>query len=195
MPSYNVLPDGYIKTETIDLKNNKKQFWFVNIGSLVLAVPLIILLFFFDYTIDFAGPQFLIIAFITFIAAIATIIIHELIHGLFFKIFAKGKLKFGFHGFAGSCCMPDTYFSKIPYLIIGLSPFIILNALFAVLSVLFYSTGLFLIFYFSLVINFSGCVGDLYVSQKLLRAPRTILVNDYGIGMFLYTIGASKKPD
>ncbi len=185
--SYNELPENFIEKESIDFKKNKKLFWFINIGSIVLIIPFVIPMFFFSYSINFNELLPLTIVYMgLLVGMIATLVVHELIHGLFFKVFGKGKLKFRFHGFAASCSMPNVYFKKWPYFIIGIAPFVVLNIILVVLSIVFYNTMYFIIAYISLIINFSGCIGDLYVSYRLLKSPKSIIINDYGIGMRIY---------
>lgn len=187
--SYTKLPENYKQIREVDLQNNKKEFIFINIGSLVLMLPFFILYFYIEKSLGFEdGLKFPLILILSLVSMFIIIVLHELIHGLFFKVYGKGKLKFGFHGFAVSCAMPSNYFNKKAYTIIGLAPLVLITIITGVLSTIFYNTDYFLLAYIPLAVNFSGAIGDMYVVFLLLRCKKTVLVNDYGIGMKFYDI-------
>lgn len=185
--SYTLLPENYEEVLLIDLKNNKKQFVFINILSVVLIIPFIVLYLFFERSLSLSdGFRYSIILFISIPSLFLMIILHELIHGLFFKIFGKGKLKFKFHGFAVSCSMPTNYFNKRSYILIGLAPLVLLTIIYGVLSFFLYNTDYFILAYFPLALNFSGAAGDIYVVSLLMKMKKTVLVNDTGVAMKIY---------
>lgn len=187
--SYLELPENYKEIREVDLKNNKREFILINIGSLVLILPFIILYMNIEKSLGFEdGLWFSLILILSLVSMFVIIVLHELIHGLFFKVFGKGKLKFGFHGFAVSCSMPTNYFNKTAYLIIGLAPLVLISIVTGILSIIFYNTDYFLLAYVPLAMNFSGAIGDMYVSIILLKSKKTVLVKDYGVGMKFYDI-------
>ena len=189
--SYVDLQDNYILIREIDPNKNKKEFWLMNIGSFVLLIPFFIIYFFLnpDFRIEF-GFSRLLISFLLIVSIILLIPVHELIHGLFFKLFGNGKLKFGFHGFAFSCSMPSHYFNKRAYTLIGLAPLIIISIITGALSIFMYKSDYFIIPYAVLAINFSSSIGDIYVIFVLFKYKKTVLVNDIGVAMRFY----DKKP-
>ena len=59
------------------------------------------------------------------VAYFILIIIHELIHGAFFKLFdPKGKVKFGFKNGVAYATSPHSFYSKGKFAIILLAPFL-----------------------------------------------------------------------
>jgi len=110
---------------------------------------------------------------------------HEFIHGAFFKRYSGRKAKYGFAGlyaYAGS----DAYFNKRQYLVIGLSPVILLGIVLLILNV-FLPTQFFWGAYLLQVVNLSGAVGDAYYTVVLSRLPADVLVKDEGVRMVIYS--------
>lgn len=179
--TYETLPENYECFKKIDMKDSKMDFKMLNILLVIALIPFFMGLIIMgaDFTISFWGILLFILGYIL------SIILHELIHAIFFKLNPKVKVKFKFHGFAASASVPDVYFTKKHYYIVCLAPFIILNSI--LLMLLFFLTGgTFYLVYFLLAMHFSGCVGDLYVFYKMLLMPKRILIEDYGIGMRFY---------
>lgn len=133
------LPGSYTLNCCIDMEKNKKLAVGLNIGALLI----IILLFYTGSFILFPRSGSITISltsmFILLIGIIFITIIHELVHGLFFKYFSKGKVKYGFKGFYAYASCPDNYFKKKEFLVIGLAPFIILDILMGLLPTVLYS--------------------------------------------------------
>ncbi|MGL6198076.1 MAG: DUF3267 domain-containing protein [Lachnospiraceae bacterium] len=180
------LPDNYKLECCISMEKNLKLTVGLNIGGLLLLIPFIIGMFFllpkgeFSFTIGFF-PLILLCAGIVFI-----LLLHELVHGFFFKVYSKGKVRYGFKRFYAYACSPDYYFRKNEYIIIGLAPFIILNLL-MVLMLLFVKGALFYVLYIILAVHFVGCIGDLYVVIKLIKYKPETLIRDTGDKMEFYT--------
>ena len=75
-----------------------------------------------EFTITFREILFFLLA------MVATLVIHELIHGLFFKVFAPDRpVKYGFHWYALSASSPGTKYSKGKFLWIGMAPFVLIT--------------------------------------------------------------------
>lgn len=182
--SYAECPPNYQTIFEIDFANNKKEFKLLNYGSNLMFIPFIVLYLLLDQTLTVKdGARFLIVFWLSILGMLVVIMLHELVHGLFFKIYGKGKLKFKFHGFAFSCSMPTHYFQKGCYLVIGLAPLVILSLLLGSLSILYYKTDYFLLFYAPFVFNFCGSLGDMYVAYRLRKCSKTVLISDQGIKM------------
>lgn len=174
------IPEGYTLTYTLDLQKDKKVFVLLNVLSIVIILPFILGFGLFDFdtlgTFDlfFALPAFMVI-----------ITMHEYIHGFFFKRYSHAKVKYQFHGWAFSASTPGYTYKKLNYLIIGLAPAVILNTLLVVLSIVL--DGPYdLLAYFVLMLHFSGCIGDFYVTAVLLKYPKHTFVEDTGTGMKFY---------
>ena len=116
---------------------------------------------------------------------VATLMIHELIHGLFFKVFAPDRpVKYGFHWYALSATSPGTKYSKGKFLWIGIAPFVFITIGLSVLFGLGFLTIPSYIFLASM--HTAGCIGDFYFCILLLLAPKGILIEDTGVGMVFY---------
>ncbi|NCD06280.1 MAG: DUF3267 domain-containing protein [Spirochaetia bacterium] len=114
------------------------------------------------------------------------IIVHELIHGLFIKIFSGKKANYKFSFFYASAGASDRYFDKTSYIIIALSPVIIITTFLMILINLTPSSlynGILLV----LALNISGAIGDFYISAIVLTQDNDILIRDNGESMHFYT--------
>ena len=142
-----------------------------NVMAIVLGLPIIILLlilFIYKnqsglYTFSFYGP----VVFLVIFAVL--VVVHELIHGLFWAIYAKHHLKSIEFGFIVSsltpyCCCKEML-TKSQYIIGGIMPTVILGIIPAIISIF---TGS--IFWFAMgeLMILSGG-GDMTILLKLLR--------------------------
>lgn len=180
----NKLPAGYRPLFHLDLQQNKRQALIVNGLALGIGAALII-------------PALLRIPFIasfrehglwkaaaTVIGAAIYAVLHELTHGAAMKCFSREPARFGFTGlyaYAGS----GAYFEKVPYLTIALAPLVVWGlALWVLNSCL--TRDWFWPVYLIQAVNLSGGAGDLYVTFRMARLPRTALVRDSGTTMTVY---------
>ena len=142
-----------------------------NVMAFVLGLPIIILLlilFIYKnqsglYTFSFYGPVVFLVVFAVLV------VVHELIHGLFWAIYAKHHLKSIEFGFIVSsltpyCCCKEMLI-KSQYIISGIMPTVILGIIPAIISIF---TGS--IFWFAMgeLMILSGG-GDMTILLKLLR--------------------------
>lgn len=181
MKSYPQAPEGYTMTYDLQLLKNTRVFVLLNVLSVVMIVPLIPGLFFFDFLAFLHVPYLLFFI----ILMVVSVVIHELIHAYFFHRFSGAKVKFQFHGWAASASTPGIYYRKKYYQIIGLAPAVILNPLLLIASLLL-PAPYNLISYLTLIVHFSGCVGDFYVIWFMRKYPEDTYVEDTGIGMRFY---------
>ncbi len=194
------LPDGYVLHETIDLKNNKKQFWIVNGLSFAICAVMILGGWFIDDPVQSVkaaidGNVWLGIVLplaIMIVGMIAYIILHELTHGVFLGAFTKMKPKFGFVGWA-AYCGNEGYCDKPRYLVVALAPLVFWGAVFAVLTVFFHGGMWFWCIWLLQTVNVSGASGDLFVSVKILRCPKGILVQDTGMCMNVFRMAGDAR--
>lgn len=190
MKTQKSLPENYTKLFDIDLQKNKKLALIVNIIGLAIMVIMAVgahcikpisMMFdmsdgLFNYFSRFAAIA---------IGAVAYIILHELVHGIFMKRFSGLKPNYGFTGlyaYAGS----KAYFNKRDYIIIALAPIVVWGVVIAVINALVPDSW-FWVVYFIQIINISGAAGDIYVTVKFSKLPPDILVNDTGVAMTVYT--------
>jgi hypothetical protein len=113
------------------------------------------------------------------------IVVHELIHGLFFWLFTRERPTFGFKGAYAYAAAPDWYMPRNQYAIVGLAPLVLMTlaglVLLPVIPVWAIPALLFVV-----VTNAAGAVGDIAVVGWLLLQPRATLVNDIGDAVTLY---------
>ncbi len=190
MKAVHNLPEGYKDILSIDLQKDKKLFLLINILATVIIVVMAVPMHFlvpitslFDvskglkaYTIRFV---------VLFVAMIAYIVLHELVHGITMKILGTKKIKYGFTGllaYAGS----DDYYDKKSYITIALAPIVIWGVVLAIINI-FVSSEWFWVVYFIQLLNVSGAAGDMYVTVKFAKLPKDILVRDYGVSMTVYS--------
>ena len=186
---YAELPEGYGESFVIDLQNNKKEFWTVNLVSLVLAVLVFAAGFLVmplpDVIRRLAQEGIPLGRLAVMLAAMfAYIILHEAVHGITMKAVGTPKVRFGFTGAFAYAGRSD-YYAKVPYLLIAVMPVLFFGIVFLVLS-LTLDRSWFWAVHILQVINVSGAAGDLYVIRRLLRKDRTILVRDTGVSMAVY---------
>lgn len=189
--NYPQLPPGYVAVKTVDLQKDKKLALLVN----GLAVLLLLLMFFaanhfqpLSAALRFYFQHWWL--FFVFAAAIvAYIVLHELVHGLFIRIFSGKKARYGFVGmyaFAGS----DSYFDKRSYLIIALAPVVIWGLVLLALNLLLPREWFWFIYWLQ-IMNISGAAGDFYITWLMTRLPADVLTGDAGVSMIIY----AKKDD
>lgn len=190
MKTQKTLPENYTKLLDIDLQKNKKLALLVNaLGFTITAVMIALANWFKPFSLMFdmsegIGKYIARFAAVA-VGAVAYIILHELVHGIFMKRFSGMKPNYGFTGlyaYAGS----KAYFSKRDYIIIALAPIIVWGAVLAVINV-FVPESWFWVVYLIQIFNISGAAGDIYVTVKFSKLPPDILVNDTGVAMTVYT--------
>lgn len=106
--------------------------------------------------------------------------IHEVIHGFVF-LFWGGKPYFGSRlPLALYCGARDQLFRRNQYLSVGLAPLLIITLAAIVITLYFPIFASYALF--ASIGNFAGAAGDVLVSQRLLRLPNSILVEDTDTG-------------
>ena len=189
MHFYEQLPEGYREVYSIDA-GNKKAGILLNLVGLLLTVAVGVPLFFLksrDWSIELRDGSFLIADLVFLVAVIAYLVLHELTHGLFYKIFTHKKLTFGIKLTCAFCGVPDVYMKKVPMIVTAMAPCVIFSIVFLVAIALLPANiyGLFAIILFA--VHFGGCVGDLYVSILMaFRYPKDVLINDTGAKQTFY---------
>jgi hypothetical protein len=119
-----------------------------------------------------ALPLLFILLVLVFIAA------HELIHAFFMKIFgaAEVKVKFALTCAYASC---EGEFGKAQYLILLLSPLAVISGVSALLFAITSNEARWL-WYVVLVLNTTGSIGDIYISQKVIRTEKGAFIRESG---------------
>ncbi len=200
---YYELPDGYRADKTVDAKN-KKIGILMNIAAIIIMIVVYILTDFIAcgrLTVtdvfrdlsedeDFAGWYLgsVLLPLIIFLAAsFVYLVLHELTHGVAYKLLTGEKLTFGITWSAAYCGVPNLYVGKRTALIALLSPFILFSAIF-ICAITFTGetmTGFLLKLLFAE--HFGGCVGDLYDTFLLtFKYRKGCLMNDDGPKQVFY---------
>src|SRR5512140_3486666 len=138
MKPIQTLPRNYALAWDVDMKRDKSLNvilqiiglgWMILAGWLLAIVMLRIRPDFEDAVrVGISGNLLPGLLMILVVMAIA-IILHELIHGLFFWLFACHKPEFGLGPGYAFAAMPDWFFPKGQYLVIALSPLVALTML------------------------------------------------------------------
>jgi hypothetical protein len=120
------------------------------------------------------------------LALIAVLIFHELVHGLFYWLFSSHRPKFGFQGLFPYAAAPSgVYFPRNQFLVIGLSPLVLLTAVGLLLMVIVPIAFVpFLLFF--VVFNACGAAGDLIMVIQLMRFSSDTLIEDSTSGVIIY---------
>jgi len=184
--SFSVLPNDYQAASHINLKSTKLIIS-LNLWSLVLILPFLFGIYIYFQINPILNPvMFFGFDLLVYLGlALSTFILHELIHGIFFKLGTDQKVSYKFHGWALSASVKGIYFYKNHYLVTGLAPFVIISIL-MVLAMFIFPMHAFML-YIILAVHTAGCIGDFYVVLKLLKYNKDTLIHDYGIGMLFYT--------
>lgn len=185
-----------------NLLENKKVIFWINLASFplffffILFFSLLIVIISgesdFGFSFNWRETSFMVYLFVLMIFFFL-IILHELIHGLFFKVFNKeAKVRFGFKNGFAYATSPDSFYTKGQFIWICLAPFILISSALIILVALDFIPILFFIPVASM--HAASCVGDFYWVLILVLKPKTIRVQDTESGMSVYLIDEQKKP-
>ena len=188
MKAYQELPADYRQILQINLQSDKKTAVKVNAGGAIamvavfvvghLIVPLgtVLKAGLSDYFLRLSAAM---------LGYAAYIVLHELTHAAVMKAAGGGKVRFGLtrlYAYAGS---ETDYFDKVSYRCIALAPLILWGAVFGVLAALV-PEDWFWVVWFLQAGNIGGAAGDVYVTARLWKLPRSILVRDTGLDMTVF---------
>ena len=191
---YKELPQGFTESYCINAKKTSVGVLLNVVGGLIALVVIAVC-----YLLKFGLKYYdiyeehslkLLLAAVVFIVGmIAYFVVHELTHGLFYKIFTKQKLRFGLTLTVAYCGLKEGYVNKKTSLIATLAPFV-LHSIWMIIAICLAPAdvwALMLILLFSL--HFGGCIGDLWVTCILLFKYRgkAVLVSDDGPCQRFYT--------
>ena len=184
------LPQGYVEAKVIDAKSKKIGLIFSLVAIGVLIVTIVVTWFalfgqndetFFEIVKNllFENPLSTLARVAVFIVVlIAYIILHELTHGVVYKLLTKQKLKFGLTLTVAYCGVPDIYVYRTTALLSLLAPFIVFLPVFLVPMFILKNNLEILLFAFMLGQHVGGCVGDLYDTALYtfkFRSPDTLM--------------------
>ncbi len=189
------LPEGYAERYHINAKDKKTglvmNLWAFAIMLAVGAIGAIPLFINKPESFELA-PTKVLISYLIFMASmIAYIVLHELVHGIAYKLLTREKLTFGISWSCAFCGVPNIYVYRRPAIIALIAPLVTFTLVLIPLSVALYFVHP-LYYIFSLIIlaiHLGGCVGDGYMTYLFLRVFRSnsTLVRDTGPEQFVYT--------
>jgi len=181
----NQLPEGYKEIRKVDLTEDKKTFFVINIFSFIIFIAMVVLCAI-NKPISFTvNSEFLYLLILAVFLYIIYIILHEAIHEYFMNKFSGIKAYYGhtrFCAYAGS----DAYFNKKHYIIISLAPIVILGTVLFIINAIV-SQRYFWIIYFVQIGNITGSLGDLYVTYLMSKMPDDTLTQDTGVSMTMHS--------
>lgn len=190
------LPEGYRAAYEIDAEKFKTQL-LINLAALGLAAVAAAAVLpglhpirtFADYLSSGSGFGPVIRWLLIFLTvSLAYVVLHELTHGLAYKLLTGRKLSFGISGSVAYCGVRGIKVYRKAAMISLVAPFAVFNIVFLTGVLLPLSPAVRLFFAIMFIVHFSGCVGDLYDLMLYLfkyRDPRT-LMEDTGPKQIFY---------
>lgn len=188
---------------TRELSPTYQQSRILDLGSqpgLMIVLNLVGLLLFFAFGLAFLHLAALLYPGIVFkasnfpallmilallLAYAAVLVLHELVHGLFFVILTGSRPHFGLKQMYAYACAPEWYIPRNQFLVVGLAPLILITlAGFLILPLLSPTLATFTLF--AMAVNASGAIGDLYTVLWILRFPADAFVCDHGEKFTIY---------
>ncbi|MBQ8145660.1 MAG: DUF3267 domain-containing protein [Clostridia bacterium] len=186
------LPKGYKIALTINAKDKKTAIIFnlVSILVLIVVVAIAFVPFIFDFDRLIASEYTYTLPIWLFVLMIVYIFLHELIHGIAYKIQTGEKLTFGMSVSCAFCGVPKIFTYRKTALIAVLAPTVIISGVLlpALVVCYFINAYTYLLLAFIFGMHLGGCCCDIYIAYLLLekyKDDRT-LMNDTGPKMTLF---------
>ncbi|MCU0490178.1 MAG: DUF3267 domain-containing protein [Chloroflexaceae bacterium] len=184
------LPPEYVEQSTLDLSRQKG----LALGLNLAAVGLFVLLGWLALRLlpllrpdvaELGGTLGLELFVLLALVLAGQVVLHELMHGLFFWLFSRARPHFGFKGWYAYAAAPGWFFPRGQFLVIGLAPLVLITLL-GLLLVLVLPGPWLPLPLLVVVMNGAGSVGDLVAAVWLLRQPSSALFQDNGAAMVSY---------
>lgn len=183
------LPEGYEEVYHIDAAN-KKTGLILNGVAFAIVLIFIAVAFLTVRSLDFSSLEIIFGLSALIVSTFLYIVLHELVHGIAYKMLTKEKLTFGITWSAAFCSVPNIFVYRKTAIIALLAPVCVFTVVFVTLSIVFYNiSGVFyLLFMFLQGFNLGGASGDLYMLWIFLFKfkDKTTLMRDTGPEQFLY---------
>lgn len=176
-----------------DILHNKKLVIVLNLVALILFLAFLPLFYRLGLVIQESSGRTLVInpldPFLALLCFLIILVVHELIHGLFFKIFKpENKVTFGIVWKSGMAyaTSPGSHYTRVQMLVITLAPFVCLTSFLT----LIYALNLMSLMGYTLLaaMHAAGCTGDFYYTYLLTCkfTNQKILVEDTESGLRIY---------
>jgi hypothetical protein len=191
----NVRPDNATLVYSFNLFKNRRAFWTLNGAGLFLLI-LFGMLFSryvsqirpgltFELVITSANVLYVLLSLLGIAAG--QMVLHELVHGVFFWLFTRSRPTFGFRGWYAFAAAPGWFLPRGQYLVVTLAPFVLLSVL-GILLLAVVPTGTLAAILAGTVLNAASAVVDLWVVFLILRERRPIVIEDLGDGFNFYAL-------
>lgn len=191
------LPSGYRQARYINAKQAKFGIIFNLIALVVLALVMACAVLSLRaggnpladrWNIEFA--QLMMVYWIFLVSMIGYIVLHELVHGMAYKVLTGEKLTFGISWSCAFCGVPHIFTYRKTAIVAVIAPFAVFTLLFIPILIVLYCVGplYYLMAAFLFGLHLGGCSGDLYVLYLLtakFKNPKT-LMRDTGPEQFFY---------
>ena len=170
------LPEGYHEAYAIDATSGKFSIW-LNVVAMalmvVIAVPLAVI-------ISGMGEIHINSTFLLILCGLLIVytILHELTHGIAYKLMTGEKLTFGLTLTVAYCGVPKIFVYRKAAMIALLAPFTVYSILFIALIIALPDLTMKLAVALIFAIHFGGCAGDLYdtfIYLTKFRDPTTLM--------------------
>ena len=132
-------------------------------------------------TLTFSLWQLLVII----LGLILMVIIHELIHGLFFWIYTHERPVFAFKTAYAFAAAPEWYIRRNAYFLIGLAPLIMISVILVPLATLLPPSSAAVVLLIA-AMNAAGSLGDIVVVTWILFHPADSYIQDHGDRFYLF---------
>ncbi len=198
-------PAGYGEAGRIILSGNRRLVVAVNVASVLVLIASCLVLgplasavrpdvLGYEISFDLTWPTLVgPVAFAAGLALtpVAVIVLHEMLHGVGFWSFTRARPRFGFKTWYAYATAPGWFFSRAQMLVIGLAPFAVIT-LAGLLVAWQGPKALAVLALFGIAINTAGTVGDAYLALRILRLPKSAVIEDQVEGMIWYLPIAQK---
>lgn len=186
------LPSGY--TEALHINALDKKLGLVlNLAALVIMAVVVLvglIPIFIGEPFEYDSITGFVASSVFIVAMLLYMVLHELVHGVAYKILTKEKLSFGISWSCAWCGVPNIYVYRRASLIALVAPLITFTVILLPLTVLLYfvSPYYYIVSLAILATHLGGCIGDIYMTFLLLTRFKddAILVRDTGPEQYIY---------
>lgn len=185
---YHELPSNYKEFKVIDAKN-KKVIIYMQLATLFLFLAsFLIILLLKPIDITMIRDDIFSTLIFTMLGYFVYIVLHELVHGFWYKILTKQKLTFGLTLTVAFCGVPDIYVNKKTALLSITGPLILFSVILIPLLIILPPNSLYLSLLMLFSFHISGCSGDIYGTIVMLKHKGDLLMNDTGPKQTFYEL-------
>ena len=183
------VPAGYREVFHFDAKDRKDAVKMTIWAFIIMVIAVVLVILGADFKQIDMDHVFKYYA-VWIVSMIVYIVLHELVHGAVYKAMTHQKLTFGLTWSAAFCGVPDIYTYRKAALSSLVAPLTVFTLILLPLTIWLRSvdTGWYIVCGLLFALHFSGCVGDMYVTNLFLtkfKDPRT-LMRDTGPAQWMY---------